>query len=482
MESAKETAQPCTFDKIIGAPIAGVDGRSRALRRSLSQYFANYALIDAPLHSAIAPPQLRWRAALPAFVPFRGAFFERSHAAVLSALHALMPSVACECMVAGWPISLLHCIGRDERCPCVGCVGRWMRRASAELCGDACVVSSRRLRISDRLPLSRPPPPRRLQNRPIVRVRMSTGGGTSASEQPSSAPVKASAKADCDFLFKLILIGDSGVGKSCLLQRFCGETQVAETHVSTIGVDFRFRFVNIDKKIVKLQIWDTAGQEKVCPLRCAPLRSACCPPLRCRRHGPDRRLPVCARALCSVCLHLEQFRTITNAYYRGADGVILTYDVTNAESFEHIEEWLADVDRFAGDGIAKLLVGNKADLKDERQITSEEALKKAEQVHTQHRTQYTAIAVTCAADRFPCPPLCSTAHPAHSVAIAQYSMPFVETSAREGDGVESAFLQLTKALINKVTNDKASTAASPMKAPPVKLEPVGPPPKKDACC
>jgi len=220
---------------------------------------------------------------------------------------------------------------------------------------------------------------------------------TGASEPPSTTPVKSSAKADCDYLFKLILIGDSGVGKSCLLQRFCGETQVAETHVSTIGVDFRFRFVNIDKKIVKLQIWDTAGQEK--------------------------------------------FRTITNAYYRGADGVILTYDVTNAESFEHIEEWLSDVERFAESGIAKLLVGNKADLKDERQITFEEALKKAE----------------------------------------QSGMPFVETSAREGDGVESAFLQLTKTLIKKVTNDRAPTPASPI-APSLDLNQPAAPPKKETCC
>jgi len=209
-------------------------------------------------------------------------------------------------------------------------------------------------------------------------------------------------QADCDYLFKLILIGDSGVGKSCLLQRFCGETQVAETHVSTIGVDFRFRYVNIDKKVVKLQIWDTAGQEK--------------------------------------------FRTITNAYYRGADGVIMVYDVTNAESFEHVEEWLADVNQFAGDSITKLLVGNKCDKKDERAITFDEALKKSEQM----------------------------------------TMPFVETSAKEGDGVDGAFLQLTKALINRHSKTSISTPEPRPVEPPAPVLDLKPDPnraqKKDGCC
>eukprot|EP01036_Dinobryon_divergens_P025024 gene25024-33534_t len=90
-----------------------------------------------------------------------------------------------------------------------------------------------------------------------------------------------SSKKDYDNLFKLVVIGDTGVGKSCLLLRFADET-FTENHVSTIGVDFRFRTVKVDKKTVKLQIWDTAGQER--------------------------------------------FRTITSAYYRGADGIIIVYD------------------------------------------------------------------------------------------------------------------------------------------------------------
>jgi len=133
-------------------------------------------------------------------------------------------------------------------------------------------------------------------------------------------------KRDYDYLFKLVLIGDSGVGKSCLLLRFADDN-FTDSYISTIGVDFRFRTITIDRKTVKLQIWDTAGQER--------------------------------------------FRTITSAYYRGADGIIMVYDVTSQESFDHVEEWLSEVDRYANDNTSKLLIGNKADLVDEKQVQEE---------------------------------------------------------------------------------------------------------------
>nr|KAF6308370.1 RAB1A, member RAS oncogene family [Myotis myotis] len=105
-----------------------------------------------------------------------------------------------------------------------------------------------------------------------------------------------------DYLFKLLLIGDSGVGKSCLLLRFADDTYT-ESYISTIGVDFKIRTIELDGKTIKLQIWDTAGQER--------------------------------------------FRTITSSYYRGAHGIIVVYDVT---------------DRYASENVNKLLVGNKCDL------------------------------------------------------------------------------------------------------------------------
>jgi len=123
--------------------------------------------------------------------------------------------------------------------------------------------------------------------------------------------------AEYDYLFKLLLIGDSGVGKSCLLLRFADDTYT-ESYISTIGVDFKIRTVDLDSKTIKLQIWDTAGQER--------------------------------------------FRTITSSYYRGAHGIIVVYDVTDMDSFNNVKQWLNEIDRYANENVNKLLVGNKSDL------------------------------------------------------------------------------------------------------------------------
>lgn len=133
---------------------------------------------------------------------------------------------------------------------------------------------------------------------------------------------------DYDMLFKLLLIGDSGVGKSCLLLRFADDTYT-ESYISTIGVDFKIRTIELDGKTVKLQIWDTAGQER--------------------------------------------FRTITSSYYRGAHGIIIVYDITDRESFENVKQWLSEIDRYACENVNKLLVGNKSDMDSKRQVEYEEA-------------------------------------------------------------------------------------------------------------
>ncbi|TYI37996.1 hypothetical protein ES332_A03G254500v1 [Gossypium tomentosum] len=115
-----------------------------------------------------------------------------------------------------------------------------------------------------------------------------------------------------DYLFKLLLIGDSSVGKSCLLLRFADDSYL-DSYISTIGVDF----------------WDTAGQER--------------------------------------------FRTITSSYYRGAHGIIIVYDVTEMESFNSVKQWLNEIDRYANDSVCKLLVGNKCDLVENKVVDTQRA-------------------------------------------------------------------------------------------------------------
>eukprot|EP00887_Chlorella_sp_A99_P005509 scaffold1.g5509.t1 len=126
---------------------------------------------------------------------------------------------------------------------------------------------------------------------------------------------------DYDYLVKLLLIGDSGVGKSCLLLRFA-EDSFTSSFITTIGIDFKIKKVLIDGKWVKLQIWDTAGQER--------------------------------------------FRTITSAYYRGAMGILLVYDVTDESSFNNIRNWMKNIEQHASESVVKVLVGNKSDMDESR--------------------------------------------------------------------------------------------------------------------
>lgn len=133
---------------------------------------------------------------------------------------------------------------------------------------------------------------------------------------------------DYDYLFKLLLIGDSGVGKSSLLLRFTDDS-FSENYISTIGVDFKIRTVQLDGKTVKLQVWDTAGQER--------------------------------------------FRTITSSYYRGAHGIVVVFDLTSQDSFDNVKQWLFEIDKYASEQVKKLLVGNKADLVQKRVIQKETA-------------------------------------------------------------------------------------------------------------
>ncbi|KXJ68675.1 ras-related protein Rab-35 [Aedes albopictus] len=140
-----------------------------------------------------------------------------------------------------------------------------------------------------------------------------------------------------DHLFKLLIIGDSGVGKSSLLIRFSDNT-FSGSYITTIGVDFKIRTVVINGERVKLQIWDTAGQER--------------------------------------------FRTITNTYYRGTHGVIVVYDVTNGESFANVKRWLQEIESNC-DVVNKVLVGNKNDDPARKVVITEDAQRFANQMDIQ---------------------------------------------------------------------------------------------------
>ncbi|CAE6368586.1 unnamed protein product [Rhizoctonia solani] len=162
-----------------------------------------------------------------------------------------------------------------------------------------------------------------------------------------------------DFLIKLLLIGDSGVGKSCLLLRFCDDAWTP-SFITTIGIDFKIRTIELDGKRIKLQIWDTAGQER--------------------------------------------FRTITTAYYRGAMGILLVYDVTDEKSFNNIRTWHANVEQHASEGVNKILIGNKSDWMDKKVVTEEQGRALADEL----------------------------------------GIKFMETSAKANDGVEDAFFTLAR--------------------------------------
>eukprot|EP00927_Polykrikos_kofoidii_P057382 TRINITY_DN51502_c0_g1_i1.p1 TRINITY_DN51502_c0_g1~~TRINITY_DN51502_c0_g1_i1.p1 ORF type:complete len:204 (-),score=47.65 TRINITY_DN51502_c0_g1_i1:59-670(-) len=169
-------------------------------------------------------------------------------------------------------------------------------------------------------------------------------------------------KRDYDLLFKLVLVGDSGAGKSSLLLRFADDAFTDS--YTTIGADFRLKTIIVEKKTIKLQIWDTATKER--------------------------------------------FRNSSNDC-RGADGIIMVYDICNRESFAHVDDWLNEVNRCVNETTSKILIGSKADMVYKRQVSTEDAKKKADDL----------------------------------------SIAFVETSAKDATNVETAFQMMSAELISK---------------------------------
>ena len=135
-----------------------------------------------------------------------------------------------------------------------------------------------------------------------------------------------------DEIYKIVLIGDSGVGKSNIISKYLTDTFTFDSK-ATVGVEFGSKNLEIDRKI-KMQIWDTAGQER--------------------------------------------YKTITNAYYKGAKGALLVFDLTNKQTFESVDKWISEIKTNGDERIKIILVGNKSDLEEHRQVKTEEARVKAE--------------------------------------------------------------------------------------------------------
>lgn len=173
--------------------------------------------------------------------------------------------------------------------------------------------------------------------------------------------------AEPDFLLKLVLVGDSGVGKSNLLLRW-SKNDFNPDSTPTIGVEFATKTLQIDGKIVKVHVWDTAGQ--------------------------------------------EQFRALTTAYYRGAVGALIVYDITSASSFESLNHWIDEVRENTPSDITCLLIGNKSDLNDMRCVTTDEGIAYGK----------------------------------------EKKMTFMETSAKDGFHTEEAFDTLIKSIVHKLSS------------------------------
>ena len=135
-----------------------------------------------------------------------------------------------------------------------------------------------------------------------------------------------------DFLFKLIIVGDSNVGKTNIMSKYIRD-QFNYNSKSTIGVEFGTKIIKINNKKIKAQIWDTAGQER--------------------------------------------YKSITSAYYKGAKGALIVYDITNKFTFDSVDKWVQDLNSYGDKNLTLLLVGNKSDLEEKRQIIKEDGEEKA---------------------------------------------------------------------------------------------------------
>mmetsp|Transcript_23192 Transcript_23192/g.30287 ORF Transcript_23192/g.30287 Transcript_23192/m.30287 type:complete len:205 (+) Transcript_23192:193-807(+) len=178
-----------------------------------------------------------------------------------------------------------------------------------------------------------------------------------------------------DLHLKLLMLGDTGVGKTCLLLRYSND-MFKSMYITTIGIDYKSKFIEVDSMKLRLQIWDTAGQER--------------------------------------------FRTITVSYFKGAHGIMLVYDITDRETFDNISHWITQIKEHADSKVTIVLVGNKSDKGEERQVQEEEGRALAE----------------------------------------SYNVKFFETSAKDNLNVSEAYEQLARETKDKMLEKESQTTQS----------------------
>ncbi|KNB46831.1 RAS-like protein [Blastocystis sp. subtype 4] len=190
-----------------------------------------------------------------------------------------------------------------------------------------------------------------------------------------------------DYLYKIVLIGDSNVGKTNILSRFTKDEFSLDSK-ATVGVEFSSKCVKINNSIIKAQIWDTAGQER--------------------------------------------YRSITSAYYRGAVGALMVYDITSRSSFENVEGWLSELRQHSEGDMVVILIGNKCDLANQRCISTEEAIAYAE----------------------------------------KHNMAFIETSAYDKTGIDAAFTTVLKEIYELTSSNSLGATEGVSNAMPLEKKTI----------
>jgi Ras-related protein Rab-11A len=188
-----------------------------------------------------------------------------------------------------------------------------------------------------------------------------------------------------DLIFKIVLIGDSGVGKTNILSRYINNEFSLATQ-STVGVEFGSKIIKKNGKVIKLQIWDTAGQER--------------------------------------------YKSITSAYYKGSRGAFVVYDITRKTTYDNIDKWIGELKTNGSEDVLIMLVGNKSDLEEKREVITEEVEKKAQ----------------------------------------EQKLAFCETSALNGKNVEYAFENLINEILKKVEKEKINEAKQLSESKAITLE------------